>query len=418
MLVLYRNLKHGWRKVRAHQLSSTVELADVDNGEHGGVIFLNAGLSVRALPGRGFGIVATTSIKAGDLLVSEHAAVSVHHYEAVAGEANNSMSLLLTERLILAIEGDAVLRHRVTALEGYQTAYDESLSRSVSSSSNIDVAIFRGASAVLGHNAITINNGGEGLWVYSARFNHSCAPSARWHINVIDEILYIRAAVDIEVGEEVTISYGPGDAVMYCEKKRSALMMKTWGFICHSDTCRLCAGQRNADAEDNILPWVASPGPMPEVFRARLRRGSVAAKADVAAYLLSAENTLFNESKRVQDLKLFSSHELTSASLLPVTLNVAFFHAASLLFTGAAFFQETNDLPTARKLWKQVITCNHACPALLSEESARAAECLARTSSSLTNFHDGVDWIAMAARLRGNSEEGGGGVVVVVGIAI
>jgi hypothetical protein len=373
---------------------------------------------VRAINGRGFGIVATTLINAGDLLVSERAAVRVHP-EEVVGDATNSMSLLLTERLILAIESDAVLRHRIQALEGYQAAYEESLT----SSSNIDVAIFHGASAVCSHNAITINNnntddscgGGEGLWVYCARFNHSCAPSARWHINATDEILYIRAAVDIAAGDEVTISYGPGEAVMYCEKKRAALMMKTWGFICDSNTCRLCAGQRCADsAVTDKLSWVATPGPMPELFRVRLRRGSANANADVAAYLLSAESTLFNERKRVKDLKLLEPGNVSE----PPLLNIAFFHAASLLFTGAAFFEEKHgNLQKSKSLWKQVIELHEACPALLCEESARAAECLARTSIVTTttlllsnddNGDDNVDWIAMAARLRGKSEEGGG----------
>ena len=360
------------------------------------VLFVNAALSIVPLVGRGMGVVATRVICAGELLVIERAAASVSPYENVP-EGVNGTALRLAERLAEAIESDADLSSRVGALEGYAEAYNASL---CAYPGNEDVAAFRGASAVCAHNAFAIKGEGEGdddegetrtgegLWAYCARFNHSCAPSARWFIADAN-VLHVRAAAAIRVGEEITISYGPGEEVMFCERERARLMQATWGFQCDA-SCRLCVGQRriNEDAasasKKHPLQWAAAPGPMPEPFRVRLRRGSVSAHLTLAEKVAQARAALENVKNTDE--------------------NVALYHAASLLYTGAAFFEGKNrNNENARSLWKQVIACCVACPALLGEEAARAAENLARTEVEV-GVGVGAEWRAAALRLRGGCE--------------
>ncbi|KAM3416943.1 hypothetical protein BST61_g8530 [Cercospora zeina] len=80
----------------------------------------------------------------------------------------------------------------------------------------------------------------SGLWCRTAYCNHSCTPNAEKSIK--DGVLTLRATRDIEIDEEITMSYG--EYSDQAEKQQA--LYRIWGFKCE---CRLCEAEARDTAD-------------------------------------------------------------------------------------------------------------------------------------------------------------------------
>lgn len=78
---------------------------------------------------------------------------------------------------------------------------------------------------------------GYSTYWYSSFMSHSCFPNAVWHYTGTDHVL--RARRNIEVGDEVCISYLPEDGLLQAAPVRRMELHETKKFWC---TCERCAG--------------------------------------------------------------------------------------------------------------------------------------------------------------------------------
>ncbi|KAH4897718.1 hypothetical protein HBI80_190900 [Parastagonospora nodorum] len=90
-------------------------------------------------------------------------------------------------------------------------------------------------------NCMELDNGAA-IFPHAARFNHACNPNATfsWNAAIGKEIIH--AMRDIEVGEEITISY----CDMIHERQLRTWELKHYGFACD---CRSCRGQEGDEVE-------------------------------------------------------------------------------------------------------------------------------------------------------------------------
>lgn len=75
---------------------------------------------------------------------------------------------------------------------------------------------------------------GDGLFLTFSRINHSCEANAVWDTCQRPGIMSIRAARDIQPGEEITISYFWETAEAVEERRERT---KGWGFVCQCLKC-------------------------------------------------------------------------------------------------------------------------------------------------------------------------------------
>ena len=322
--------------------------------------FVHDALTLVELPGRGIGVVSTTYLEPGTIILRECAAAFVAP-STEAPPGRNSVAVLLAERLVVSLKENAYLQASVAALEGYGCTV----------TGNAELDAFVAASSACLHNAYSIDtpdcaSAGEGLWVFGSRFNHACAPNVSWHVD--DDTLVMRVSRHVSEGSELCISYGPGDE--FDPTARAATLRSTWGFECDG-SCRLCREQRMAAcalttaresgdlAYDAARSWAAPP--MPEALRVRMRRGSAGAGAELQKALAHARSAL-------------------DAVGAADDGGLALRFAASHLFANAAVFAERREsFDIAQQLWTACAACGIAEDAELAAaglaQAARAIDC-------------------------------------------
>lgn len=94
--------------------------------------------------------------------------------------------------------------------------------------------------------ACQLHDGGQDdaymcLFPSVARINHACRPNAHARFVPKTLLMEIKALRDIQVGEEISISYGRVD-LKYAE--RQALYKDGWNFACTCNSCMAPKGQR------------------------------------------------------------------------------------------------------------------------------------------------------------------------------
>jgi len=76
---------------------------------------------------------------------------------------------------------------------------------------------------------------GYGCWPAASYFNHSCAPNLEKKRDA--RVWEFRAGRDIDVGEELCITYLGGEERRLSRGKRMETLKKTWGFECACERC-------------------------------------------------------------------------------------------------------------------------------------------------------------------------------------
>ena len=173
---------------------------------------------IRAIAGKGRGLVATTNIAKGTRILSEFPLFEVRR----------------------DISDIAVLESMVTneiekLRKGQQQAFFD-LANVYGAAHSKPLGIARTNVLPLGSNART-----GGLFIEASRINHSCRHNAQntWNENI--KRITIHALRDIEEGQEITISYLP-QTREYAERQSS--LKKGFKFDCKCELCSLPPAQR------------------------------------------------------------------------------------------------------------------------------------------------------------------------------
>ncbi|KAK0707663.1 hypothetical protein B0H67DRAFT_472844, partial [Lasiosphaeris hirsuta] len=163
---------------------------------------------IKAIPGSGQGLVATTNIPMGARILAEAPIITLSD-----GELGGSAERLLADKL-------SSLSNKKR--KGYFRLH------------NIHGSSLSPACGIFKTNALPLEDNHSSILLNACRINHACDPNALNTWNDALKNITLHAIRDINKGEEITISY-MSDTVNYAA--RQARLNKGFGFIC---ACRLC----------------------------------------------------------------------------------------------------------------------------------------------------------------------------------
>lgn len=189
--------------------------------------------TIQPVPGKGYGLIAATTIPKGTRILSELPIFKISYAE--------SNRQILTDHIAKALKDLDDTKQR--AFLDLQNVY------------GLDDGPFLGIArsnvTPLGPEALE-----GGLFLEAAHINHSCRPNAHksWNENI--GRFTIHAVRDIERGEEITISY-LGETMYYIERQR--ILTERFYFDCGCDLCSATRPQRlkSESRIERILPAYA-----------------------------------------------------------------------------------------------------------------------------------------------------------------
>ncbi|KAK3303898.1 uncharacterized protein B0T15DRAFT_485695 [Chaetomium strumarium] len=173
---------------------------------------------IQEIPGKGFGLVATTKIPRGTRILSEEPIITIPEH-ALDMEYVKSSIAKQVARLSRA-QREAFLS--MPSIHSYQTDEEHYL------------AIVRTIALPMGEKEDG-QDGGGGIFPLACRINHACDNNAQKNWNSTIKRHTVHALRDIEAGEEITIFY-LGQLTKSAE--RQAALRAKFGFVC---ACRLCS---------------------------------------------------------------------------------------------------------------------------------------------------------------------------------
>ncbi|CAK7205855.1 hypothetical protein SEUCBS139899_008634 [Sporothrix eucalyptigena] len=183
-------------------------------------------LDVQEVPGKGLGVIAKEAIPRGTVLLRDNARVLAdvrfpQHIRRAQGQA-----LLQKASGRLPVPDDVRgLSRSVKAKPGEARGLlEENVLSTNSFAATVDGVAYMA------------------LFPEIARINHACNPTALTRFNVKDLTQKVIAFRDIELGEEITISYTDFGLT---HEERQEKLLRRWGFSC---TCDLCSGGAEATA--------------------------------------------------------------------------------------------------------------------------------------------------------------------------
>jgi hypothetical protein len=178
---------------------------------------LEDGVEVCSFPGKGNGLIATRAIKKGEtiLLESAHVIVSAQFPAQVTRSRGESLFKAILDQL--------PTKDREVVMSRDMSLGDEGI-ENVMKTNSFACQLADG----------DVGDGYICLFPSVARINHACQPNAHPRFIPKSLSMEIKALRDIEVGEEISISYGNID-MKHTERQR--LYKEGWNFTC---TCSLC----------------------------------------------------------------------------------------------------------------------------------------------------------------------------------
>lgn len=202
--------------------------------------------AVRELPGRGFGVVATTTLRCGvtacraPALLASCAATTEEVVRSIIADVpvDSADTAGLLRRLWACCPQHATgpmlerLAPRMEALEqllcSQPPARAEALGR-VGIRTPSDVALL----------AVKLNQNGfaEGVFPHASFFNHSCLPNCNFEVSTARDHLLVITCEEIAEGDELTISYLPEACWHLPTDQRRSLLLPRYGFQCWCQRC-------------------------------------------------------------------------------------------------------------------------------------------------------------------------------------
>lgn len=200
---------------------------------------MHPAITLKSLPGRGIGAVATQVIPAGSIILKEEAVLTVQ--DGFEGP-------ITPESFVRLVGGYSTLppaiRQRILGLHAYTPPGQKSLVRHVLNARNSDLNFTESLvefvcrlSSIFATNSFEPSNRSySSLYLEASRFNHSCLPNCEYAHGAVDNPngITIYASRDIQPGEEITVAYlntyEPRD-------RRQAETLHNWGFVCNCPAC-------------------------------------------------------------------------------------------------------------------------------------------------------------------------------------
>ena len=180
---------------------------------------------------KGRGLVASKNFKVGDLIFNDTSVASIY----------------ITDEFLTI---DNVIKYGKEVYDQISTLSDADQKNffKLSGSAKLDVPLsypafeiipekFKRAFSIFKNNSIgsASDDKEEDLYLKYSMLNHSCDPNT---IGVFEgKRLELRAIKEIDVGEEVTLSYIDAYTAILEERKEKKLKLEYWGFQCKCDIC-------------------------------------------------------------------------------------------------------------------------------------------------------------------------------------
>ncbi|CCX06260.1 hypothetical protein FPQ18DRAFT_354171 [Pyronema domesticum] len=188
-----------------------------------------------AIPGKGIGMLATSPIASGSLIIAETPLFivpsNIRDCAVMATPALKSYVLTAVSRLT----------------KPQQSAFLSLHNAQVRSTSELPPFL-----SIISTNAfgLGIDATKSGVFETCSRFNHSCVPNANFVWNEGGQKLEVRAVEDIQEGEEILLSYLGSKLAMADRLERQQSLRLRYGFQCQCAACGLDAPEA---AADNLL---------------------------------------------------------------------------------------------------------------------------------------------------------------------
>ncbi|KAH9484683.1 SET domain-containing protein 5 [Psilocybe cubensis] len=167
---------------------------------------------------KGVGAFATRNLKCGELILSEVPTFTILEN--------------LSERAKVASIESEVLSLSPVILNQYLSLHN----------SHDDCGCDRGNSIIVGiyaTNTFTLTDNKAGICMKSSRFNHSCAPNARYSFNERKGQMTVHVLTDIKKGEEIFVMYIMGRGLYGTpSSRRQKVLRQRYHFTC---ACKICS---------------------------------------------------------------------------------------------------------------------------------------------------------------------------------
>ncbi|KAL2270348.1 hypothetical protein VTJ83DRAFT_2532 [Remersonia thermophila] len=204
---------------------------------------------IREVPGKGMGVVATTFIPRGSLIMANTASVMTDY------RAFNELTKDQYAALQAAAASQLPVAHRSLVLNlsahdpaAASTLPQPELVERIMAINSFDIDPLSDADPERHYSFFT-------LFPDIARINHDCRPNAEYlFLGPSTLAQAIHAARDIYPGEEISVSYlNP----LQTRAKRAARMRETWGFDCACQACSLRGRlARESDERVEAIGWL------------------------------------------------------------------------------------------------------------------------------------------------------------------
>lgn len=211
---------------------------------------------MQKIPGKGLGVLATSRISAGRIILDDPFVLSVQ--EPVGDphtdeEASDLLKLMLIQLISQYIELPLDLRRQLASLHAHIKSTSYEWFRTYLGHFRADVCELYLRFIVKLYFKFSTNefskvvpgrcDGGRirRLFLTTSRINHSCRPNAR-STQTTDGHKIVTALHDIEEGEEITLRYLHHHR--YTRKEWEEATQRMWGFVCY---CPGCASKMDND---------------------------------------------------------------------------------------------------------------------------------------------------------------------------
>jgi hypothetical protein len=210
--------------------------------------------TLKSLPGRGVGVVATRLIPTGSIILQEDATLTVPSLPA-----HRTLEFLFN-LVARYVDCSAEVRHSILSLHAYNRPEDDNDIRSLLAADSGNCRLTeQQVDLILRLNSIlTTNNFDDtapsncSLYLEASRFNHSCLPNCDYgHTSEEDRAtITIRASREIQPDEEICVTYlinhEPRD-------ERRAETKLSWGFECNCPACDVADPTVDTTAHEEML---------------------------------------------------------------------------------------------------------------------------------------------------------------------
>lgn len=195
--------------------------------------------TLKSLPGRGIGVVATRLIPAGSIILKEEAILTV------PDPLTKGVSLdFITNIVDHYTKLPAAKRQRVLDLHAYTRPVQESHIRDFLNTASSDCTLTKAqVNFVVRLHSVFATNSFErttplhgSLYLGASRFNHSCLPNCDYGHTSKDNLTVITvcSSRDIQPDEEITVPY---INIYKSRDQRRDLTKLVWGFLCNCPAC-------------------------------------------------------------------------------------------------------------------------------------------------------------------------------------